>query len=578
MLEEIRSLLLQSINSLAELGKLDLAESPVFHVDYTREKARGDVASNIALTLANSTRSSPRELAANIIQYLPSSPLVDQVEAAGPGFINFFFTREVWTRVIAEINEIGQDYGKSKIGAGKKVLVEFVSSNPTGPLHVGLGRGAAYGDALVRVLQAAGYDAHSEYYINDAGRQIDILALSIWIRYLELCGESIVFPEGLYSGDYIFDIAAQLRREDGDTYYQVSNELFETCPGGIDDSIDMLIEHMKYSLGESWFSRIRTLGTGILVTDIREDLTKFGVDFDRWYSEKSLFDSGALDRMVEILQDSGQLYEKDGARWFRSSSFGDDKDRVLVRANGNYTYFATDVAYHMDKLDRGFNKLINIWGADHHGYIARVKAAIAALGKDPDQLAVALVQFAVLYQGGEKIGMSTRSGDFVTLQELRKKVGRDAGRFLYVLRKSEQHMDFDLDLAVKQSQDNPVYYVQYAHARICSVFRQLHERDININLHNADADLLTEDQELELLRALARYPDVIAQAARKYEPHQVAYFIKDLATDFHAYYNAHPFISAEEQLRLARLLLIDVTRQVLANGLELLGVTAPERM
>ncbi|MBO67917.1 MAG: arginine--tRNA ligase [Acidiferrobacteraceae bacterium] len=578
MLEEIRSLLQQSIKSLRESGKLDHIESFIFTVDYTREKERGDVASNIALVLANAARSNPRELAENIIQHLPFSPFIDRTEAAGPGFINFFFTREVWTRVIEEIRNSKQDYGKSKIGAGQKVLVEFVSSNPTGPLHVGHGRGAAYGDALVRVLQAAGYDAQSEYYINDAGRQIDILALSIWIRYLELCGDSIAFPEGLYLGDYIFDIAAQLRREDGNAHYQVSSDLFESLPGDIDEKIDTLIKNMKSILSEGSFSRIRMLGSSILVTDIKKDLTEFGVEFDRWYSEKSLIDSGALDRMVGVLQGAGQLYKKDGAQWFRSTAFGDDKDRVLIRANGNYTYFATDVAYHMDKLDRGFSKLINIWGADHHGYIARVKAAIAALGKDPDQLAVALVQFAVLYQGGEKIGMSTRSGAFVTLQELRHKVGRDAGRFLYVLRKPEQHMDFDLDLAVKQSKDNPVYYVQYAHARICSVFQQLQERDMNINLHSADADLLTEIQELELLRSLARYPEVVAQSARNYEPHQVAYYIKDLATDFHAYYNAHPFIAVKGPLRLARLLLIDATRQVLANGLKLLGVAAPERM
>jgi len=578
MLKEIRSLLSIAISSLEEEGKLSRKNAPDFGVDHTRQKGHGDIASNVALVLAKHVGTSPRGLAEQVIQHLPPSSLIERTEIAGPGFINFFLASEAWVRLIQEIRGTGDKYGSSDIGKGERVLVEFVSSNPTGPLHVGHGRGAAYGDALVQVLRAAGYDTESEYYINDAGRQMDILALSIWLRYLELCGETMHFPEGAYKGDYIFDIAATLHREDGAEHHHGVAEVMDSLPTEIDAGIDLLIDRMKECVQENEFSRIQDLGSTALVADIQEDLAQFGVEFDTWFSEKSLVVSAILDRMVAKLRDNGHLYEKDGAWWFRSSDFGDEKDRVVVRSNGNHTYFATDIAYHMDKLDRGFDQLINIWGADHHGYIGRMKAAIAALNRDPDHLNVLVVQFAALYRGGERAAMSTRSGEFVTLRELREEVGTDAARFFYVLRKPEQHMNFDLDLAKSQSNDNPVYYVQYAHARICSVFRQLMERGIDIDLRKADPGLLIEDQELDLLRSLSRYPEVVAQAARNFEPHQVAYFTRELANDFHAYYNAHPFIATEERWRLARLALIDATRQVLANALRLLGVSAPQSM
>jgi arginyl-tRNA synthetase len=578
MLTEIRSSLSIAISSLEEEGKLSSTNVPAFRVDHTREKGHGHMASNVALVLAKHVGTSPLVLAEQIVHHLPPSPLIERTEIAGPGFINFFLAPEAWVRLIQEIRDTGDSYGNSNIGTGERVLVEFVSSNPTGPLHVGHGRGAAYGDALVRVLRATGYDTESEYYINDAGRQMDILALSIWLRYLELCGETVDFPEGAYRGDYIFDIAATLHREDGTAHQHSAAVVMDSLSTEIDVRIDLLIDRMKEYVQENGISRIQDLASATLVSDIQEDLAQFGVEFDTWFSEKSLVASGTLNRMVAKLRDSGHLYEKDGAWWFSSSNFGDEKDRVVVRANGNHTYFASDIAYHMDKLDRGFDQLINIWGADHHGYISRMKAVITALNRDPDYLTVLLVQFATLYQGGERAAMSTRSGEFVTFRELRQEVGADAARFFYVLRKPEQHMDFDLDLAKSQTNDNPVYYVQYAHARICSVFRQLAERRVEIDLRKADPGLLIEDQELDLLRSLSRYPDVVAQAARNYEPHQVAYFTRELANDFHAYYNAHPFIATEEHLRLARLALIDATRQVIANALCLLGVNAPQSM
>jgi arginyl-tRNA synthetase len=578
MLKEVRSLLSMSISSLAEDDKLLSGCNPVFHVDHIRKKGHGDIASNIALVLSKPLATSPLALAKRIVDRIPSSAFVDHVEIAGPGFINFFLNFKAWSQVIRDIRSSGESYGCSKEGLGQRVLIEFVSSNPTGPLHVGHGRGAAYGDALSRVLQAVGYTTESEYYINDAGRQTDILALSVWLRYLELCGEMVQFPDGAYQGNYILEIAESLGKEDGNAHHHSPDRIMASLPNETDAQIDLLISRMKECIQKESFSRIQSLAINSLVSGIKEDLSQFNVNFDTWYSENSLVQSGALETMVTRLKNGGFLYEKDGAWWFRSSDLGDAKDRVVIRANGSHTYFATDIAYHMEKLDRGFDQLINVWGSDHHGYISRMKAAIAALDRNPNDLTVLTVQFAALYRDGEKVSMSTRSGEFITMRELFEEVGLDAARFFYVLRKPEQHMDFDLDLAKTQSNDNPVYYVQYAHARICSVFRQLQERGIPFDLHDADISVLSEVQELDLLRSLSRYPDVVGQAARKYEPHQIAYFARELANDFHAYYNAYPFINSEDSLRLARLLLIDATRQILANALKLLGVSAPTTM
>ena len=578
MRSEIRSLITSAVDVLLQERSIDSGEIPLWSLERTKQKDHGDFASNVALVLAKSLGSKPRDLAQAVLERLPAADWITRAEIAGPGFINFYLSPAAYYQVIDDVREAQSNYGCCRIGKGHRVLVEFVSANPTGPLHVGHGRGAAYGDALARVLRAAGYDTQSEYYINDAGRQMDILALSVWLRYLELCGESFDFPRSIYQGDYVFDIASILHREGGTRYQHVVSPLMQDLPMDEDGATDMLIERAQRCLGPEAFHKIHELATNTLVEDIRRDLSAFSVDYDQWFSESSLMASGAMERAVQKLKDNGYLYEKDGAWWFRSTDFGDEKDRVVIRANGKSTYFASDIAYHFDKLERGFHELINIWGADHHGYISRVKASLLALGCDPSALHILLVQFAVLYRGEEKVSMSTRSGEFVTLRQLREEVGSDAARFFYAIRKPEQHMDFDLELATSQSADNPVYYVQYAHARICSVFRQLEVKGIQVNLERADYQLLNEQRELELLRALSRYPEVIESAARSREPHQVAYFLRELANDFHTYYNAHPFIAAEDSLRLARLALIDATRQVIDNGLSMLGVSAPSSM
>jgi len=578
MRNKVRKLLSGAVAALVGDSVLPKDTSLEVQVERSRKPGHGDFASNVALVLAGPAGLQPRELAEQLRTRLPASSLVERTEVAGPGFINIFLAADACWRLPDQIRTQGVRFGTSDVGAGQRLMVEFVSANPTGPLHVGHGRGAAYGDALARVLRAAGYETSSEYYINDAGRQMDILALSVWLRYLELAGETLTFPDQAYQGDYVFDIAATVHRENGDRYQYDAGGLMQDLPADMDQALDTLIARTQAHLGADQFAYIHGLARDTLVADICGDLAGFGVDYDTWYSEKSLIASGAVQRAVDDLKANGCLYQQHGAWWFRSTDFGDEKDRVVLRANGNHTYFATDIAYHRDKVERGFGHVINIWGADHHGYVKRVKASLAALGLDPQQLTVLLVQFAALYRGGEKVAMSTRSGEFVTLRELREEVGCDAARFFYALRKPEQHMDFDLDLAKSQSSDNPVYYVQYAHARICSVFRQLGEKGIDVDLAGADHSLLVEPREADLLQRLSRYPETVEAAACNYEPHQVAYYLRELANDFHTYYNAHPFIAAAADLRLARLSLIDASRQVLANGLGLLGVSAPERM
>ena len=436
------------------------------------------------------------------------------------------------------------------------------------------------------LLEAVGFDVHREYYVNDAGRQMDILATSVWLRYLELAGEELAFPSNGYQGDYVWDIAATLHREHGDDYRHSADEVFDGVPpdepdgGDKEKHIDALIARARELLGDNRYRYVFELALNTILDDIRDDLEKFGVVYDQWFSERSLVESGAVNRAIERLRQGGWLYEKDGALWFRSTEFGDEKDRVIERENGQTTYFASDIAYHMDKLERGFERVIDVWGADHHGYVPRVKAALKALGDDPDKLDVLLVQFAILYRGGEKLQMSTRSGEFVTLRQLRKEVGKDAARFFYVMRRCEQHLDFDLDLAKSQSSDNPVYYVQYAHARVCAVLRQAAEKGIHVEPSEGVTNLerLTEKHELALLKNLSRYPEVVEAAALTEEPHQLTHYLRDLANDFHTYYNAHQFLVEDEALRDARIKLILAVREVIRNGLGLLGVSAPERM
>jgi arginyl-tRNA synthetase len=582
----IENLIASALSGLEATGALPHDHGAAINVEHTKSKEHGDFASNIALLLAKHARMKPRELAEKITKALPASDMVVRVEIAGPGFINFFLNAAAYHGVVRKILDKRDAFGRSAAGAGQAVQVEFVSANPTGPLHVGHGRGAAYGATLANLLDAAGFKVHREYYINDAGRQMDILATSVWLRYLELCGEKFDFPSNGYKGDYVYDIGATLHRENGDKYRHAAAELFDKIPadepkgGDKEAHIDALIERAKSLLGAAGYRMVFNLGLKVILDDIRQDLEEFGVTYDQWFSERALVEDGAAERAIERLRRSGHVYEKDGALWFRSTDYGDEKDRVVVRDNGQKTYFAHDIAYHMDKLERGYHQVIDIWGADHHGYVPRVKAALAAIGDDPEKLHVLLVQFAILYKGGERMQMSTRSGEFVTLRELRREVGNDAARFFYVLRKCEQHMDFDLDLAKSQSNDNPVYYVQYAHARIHSVFRQLGEKGLTHDPANGDRHLarLTETHELALIQKLSRYPEVLEAAALAYEPHQLAHYLRELAYDFHTYYGAHTFLVDDAALRDARLNLIVATRQVIANGLGLLGVSAPEAM
>jgi arginyl-tRNA synthetase len=570
---ELAELLRRALKSVAP----DHADAPIT-LERPKQASHGDFASNLALQLAKPMRRSPRELAALLLAELPPSALVLKAEVAGAGFINFTLAPTAKTAVVPAVLAAGAAYGRGA-PRGVKVQVEFVSANPTGPLHVGHGRGAAYGASLADVLAFAGFEVTREYYVNDAGRQMDILALSTWLRYLAACGIEIPFPPNAYQGDYVVDMARQVLDAHQDRYARVSAaQVLAGAPpleADKEGHLDALIVNAKHLLGEDW-PYIHQHALTEQLADGRDDLEQFGVHFDRWFSEKSLFDTGLVERAVGELERRGHIYLQDGAKWFRSSAFGDEKDRVVQRENGLYTYFASDIAYHLNKYERGYDRIIDIWGADHHGYIARVKGAIAALGLDPTKLEVALVQFAVLYRNGQKASMSTRSGEFVTLRELRREVGDDACRFFYVLRKADQHLDFDLDLAKSQSNENPVYYIQYAHARIASVLKQWGGllRDL------ADVDLapLTHERELALCAGLGQLPEVVQVAAADYAPHQLAFYLKDLAGEFHAWYNAERMLVEDEALRLARVALAAAVRQVLANGLALLGVSAPESM
>ena len=586
MKHHLENLIAEAIKGLRTAKVLPPDVSPAIEVERTRVKEHGDFASNIALSLAKAARLRPYELAQRIVAALPASDQVTRIEIAGPGFINFHLRPDAYHEAVHSVLALESKYGRSSLGARRRVQVEYVSANPTGPLHVGHGRGAAYGATIANLLDAVGFQVHREYYVNDAGRQMDILATSIWLRYLERCGETVSFPVNGYKGRYVYEIADTIRSSHLDSYRRSVNEVFRGVPpdepqgGDKEEHIDALIERAKQLLGPTHYREVFDVGLRAILDDIRQDLEEFGVVYDEWFSERSLTEHGLVDRAIERLLRSGHAYRRDGALWFRSTDYGDEKDRVLVRENGQKTYFASDIAYHMDKFDRGFDRVIDVWGADHHGYVPRVKAALSALGDDSAKLDVLLVQFAILYRGGERVQMSTRSGEFVTLRELRHEVGNDAARFFYVLRKCEQHMDFDLDLAKSESADNPVYYVQYAHARVCSVFKQMTERGLKHDRDNGarQLHLLREEHERALIARLARYPEIIEIAALAHEPHQLAHFLRELAYDFHTYYNSHTFLVEDANLRDARLALIHATRQVLANGLELLGVSAPESM
>ena len=595
----IQSALDTAIDSLKQQGVLPQDFENNSSLSRTRDRSHGDFASNIAMIASKVAGQKPRDLATQILAALPQVDVITKAEIAGPGFINFFLNDDQRFAVLDLILEQGSQFGQSQQCAGKKAQVEFVSANPTSSLHVGHGRGAAYGMTVANLLEAIGWTVQREYYVNDAGRQMDILATSTYLRYLELCGQSLTFPSNGYRGDYVTtDIAQKIFADHADQFNRPVNDVFDAIPedavygteldadgnkvllsGNKEKHIDGLIANAQKLLGSNDYRVFHQTALQVILDDIKDDLADFGVTFDRWFSEATLQDK--ITEALAVLDENGFLYQlDDGNTWFKSTSFGDEKDRVVKRANGQTTYFAADIAYHLNKFQRGFDQVVNIWGADHHGYIARVKAAIDAMKFDSKKLTVLLVQFVSLWRGSEMVQMSSRSGQFVSLRDLRKEVGNDAARFYYVMRKSEQHIDFDLDLAVSQSKDNAVYYIQYAHARICRMLEKLAATSAVFDpiAGRAATSRLVEPVESELLAKLAAYPDIIYRAATQYEPHQLGNYLKELAALFHGWYNEHKVLSDDEQLMQARLLLSYTIRQVIKNGLALLGVSAPESM
>lgn len=556
MKEVIRTLVREAIINADKQGTISLPDAGSASVEVSRSKDPrfGDYATNAALVLASATNSKPRDLAAVIKDNLTKdSKVLAGAEIAGPGFINFFLAPEVWHEVLHTIHREKEGYGCAVKLDGPRALLEFVSANPTGPLHVGHGRGAAVGDTLARLLKTCGYKLETEYYVNDSGNQMKILGRSLLVRYRQLLGEDIEFPENHYQGEYIRELAAEL---DGTS---LGKKLLEVPE---DEATELAAQ----------FACDRIL------QGIKDDLNLFGVRYDRYFSEKILHDSGAIDATLRDLRDRGRAEEHEGALWFSMDEEQDEKDRVLVRATGEPTYFAADAAYHQDKLRRGFDLLVDIWGSDHHGYVPRVRASIEALGYSPDVLRVLLVQFVNLVREGQKISMSTRSAEFITLREVLEEVGPDAARFFFLTKRCDSHLDFDLDLAKKQSRDNPVYYVQYAHARVASIFRIAAERNIAADMTSPDLTVLSLPEEQKIMKHIADFPDTLSEAAEALEPHRITFYLMELAELFHAYYHDNKVLTEDTRLKKARLYLVEAVRQVVANGLNILGVTAPDRM
>ncbi|HWS40589.1 MAG TPA: arginine--tRNA ligase [Arenimonas sp.] len=590
MKAHLRELVAQALLNLRREGKIpaDL-ELPDYVIERTKSREHGDYACNVALLLSKRVGMNPMALAEALIASIDSSDEskhIDKVSIAKPGFINFTLSRRCVLSTVRRVIESGADYGKQTADSRESITVEFVSANPNGPLHVGHGRGAAYGASVANLLEAAGHTVQREYYVNDAGRQMDILAVSVWLRYHELCGVSVRFPDNGYKGDYVVDIARSLRAQAGDRLRFNANEIFADVPedegmgGDKEKHVDGLIANARRLLGEVDYRSVFQAGLDWCLSDIRNDLHGFGVDHDTFFSERSLSTDGLVNRAIDLLEKNGHLYELDGAKWFRATSFGDDKDRVVIRDNGVSTYFASDLGYLLSKFERGFEHALYIFGADHHGYIVRLKAAAQGLGLDPAKIEIQLVQFAILYRGGERVQMSTRAGSFVTLRELREEVGNDAARYFYVMRSNDQHLDFDLDLAKSHSKENPVYYIQYAITRSAGLFRKLQEKhwSYNDSAAIANRELLSTDFESILLSELMRLPEVIESAAQNRGPQILANYLRETANAFHSFYENCDILSDDEPLRQARLGLCKATSQVLSNGLAILGVSAPERM
>jgi len=579
---DLERLLREALRSLVPAVLSDAVDPAQVVVERARDTQHGDFQSNIAMRIAKAARKNPRELAQALVAALPSNTLVASAEVAGAGFINFRLKPAAWFTSIRAVAEQGAAYGQSKVGAGRKVMVEFVSANPTGPMHVGHGRGAAYGATLSNLLESTGHSVYREFYINDAGRQIDILAISVYLRYLELCGEAVAFPSNGYRAEYILPVAKALREERGDDLKRPAADIANGAPpdapaGDKDKHIDGLIENARNALGAD-FDFIVLFSRDRMLADIRNDLEEFGVRFDNWYSERVLARSGAVEKALDALRASGHVYVKDGATWFKSTDFGDDEDRVIIRENGVGTYFAADIAYHYDKRQRGHDLLIDVWGADHHGYVTRVRGALQALGAPGDCFEVTLLQLVSLFRGGEKLAMGKREGNFVTLRDLRNEVGNDAARFFYLLRSHDQALDFDLELAKSRSNENPVYYIQYAHARVASVMKQLGAKGLGYDAEAANLSMLTNSHEQAVITAISKYPEIIEHAALARAPHALVHFLRELANTLHTYYNAEQFIVEDAALRNARLTLVLAVQQVIRNGLGILGVSAPETM
>ncbi len=553
MKEKIESLLKQTLEDLIHEGVIPPCELDIASVSIPPDKGFGDFASNIAMVLASRAKRPPRQIAGAIKDAMEChADIIDRIDIAGPGFINFYINPSLWVNILHDTHAKGKTYGTSTFGAGKKVQVEFVSANPTGPLHIGHGRGAAVGDTLARILAAAGFDVEAEYYINDVGNQMNILGLSVLSRYRDLFGQNIPFPATGYKGDYIRDLARRLSEIHGKNLLdEEESAAIQTC---------------------------RKFASQVILDEIKADLDSFNVHFDHYFSESSLYSNHKVEATLDDLRDKDLSYEEDGALWFRTSSFGDEKDRVLRKQDGSLTYFAPDIAYHKDKIDRGFRQIIDIWGADHHGYVPRMKAAIEALGADKDCFHALLIQLVSLVRQGKPVQMSTRSGEFVTLKEIIDEVGKDVARYFFLMRRCDSQLIFDLDLAKKKSDENPVYYIQYAHARICSILANAADQGLLSDVTQADLSVLATGEDLELIKTIATYPDTVVSCAADLEPHRIAFYLLELATAFHRFYNKNRVISDDGRLTKARLVLIDAVRQVLSNALALLGIDAPESM
>ncbi len=585
MKNDIAQLVSQALQTINDAGSASFEVPATVNVERTRDPQHGDLASNIAMTLAKKAGMPPRKLAELIVEHFPESTQITAVEIAGPGFINFRLASTVTQQVVHDILEQGDQFGHAPANSREKVLVEFISANPTGPLHVGHGRLAAYGASISNILAAAGYCVHREYYVNDAGRQMDILAVSLWLRYLAKRGEAVAFPTNGYRGDYILDIAKDLQEAHGDRFHRTVEEVLQDLPpdepdgGDKDKYIDAMGVRAHELLGDD-YALVQDMILNAILDDIKQDLEEFGVVYDEWFSERSLTRSGMVQEALEKLQANKSVVEKDGALWFKATDYGDDKDRVVRRANGAYTYFASDIAYHLNKRQRGFDILLDILGSDHHGYVSRVRAGLEAMGEPPESLQVRLMQFVTLYRGQQRMQMSTRSGGFVSLRELREEVGNDAARFFYVSRSNDQHLDFDLELAKTSREENPVFYVQYAHARVHRIFQHVDLKSAPWDQDNGlkHLDALTHAKEDALMTLLSRYPEIIQLAAKNHAPQTVVNYLRELTAGFHSFYGACRVLCDERELRDARLALANATALVIRNGLELIGVSAPTRM